>query len=100
MTIFPPLEEGGLEVVLTWPESTPGQTVTLQCPCGSLSALADDNVIINRTVSRTCLGSLSEGGEWGPAMAAACSISTATRKLCVLTNVRDIAWCEPPETVK
>ena len=85
-TVLPPLEEGGLEVVLMWPESDLGETVVLQCPCGNLSALTNNT--IDRNASRTCGGSFSEGAVWESPLDMPCNFSSATRRLCLVANVR------------
>lgn len=90
--VFPPLEEGGLEVTLVWQESEIGQTIVLQCPCGNLSALGGGT--INRKASRTCGGSFIEGAIWEPPMDMACNFSSVTRQLCQVANVI-LMWLSP-----
>ena len=87
MTTLPPLEEGGLDVVLMWPETDLGVTVSLQCPCGNLSALQGGDTF-NRRATRTCGGSFTEGAQWEEPMQMACNFSSATRRLCQVASVR------------
>ncbi len=81
----------GLEVIVEWPEADLGENVTVQCPCGNLSALSGGNENFVRTASRICGGSFSDGAVWEEAMVLACNFSIATRQLCQIANVNPMA---------
>ncbi len=87
-TILPPLEPNGLEVELNWPETDLGVVITVQCPCGNLSALGGAE--FNRFATRDCGGSFSAGAMWEEAIIAACNFSIATRRLCQIAEVSSI----------
>jgi hypothetical protein len=73
------------DIILKWPESDIGQQQTLQCPCGNLLDL--DGAAINRTASRVCEGSFTEGALWGPSMHTQCDFTETTRRLCEVVDV-------------
>ena len=85
MTVLPPLEPNGLEVILEWPEADLGMVITVQCPCGNLSDLGGAE--FNRVATRHCGGSFSSGAMWEEAMIRACNFSIATRRLCQIAEV-------------
>ena len=84
-TILEPLEPGGLSVILEWPESDIGQTISLPCPCGNLSAVSNES--INKNATRECGGTFTQGAKWDIAMSSPCNFSSVTRRLCQVANV-------------
>lgn len=86
VTELPALSHEGLPVILNWPEIDIGTNYILKCPCGNLSAIEGE---VNRNASRFCGGDFINGAEWQEPLQQACNFSTATRRLCQVTNVSE-----------
>ena len=73
-------------MVIEWPEADLGEVVSVQCPCGNLSALSG-SANFERNASRRCGGNFTAGAVWDDGNITACNFSITTRQLCQITNV-------------
>ena len=80
-TVIPSSVDGGLDIILQWPETAIGQTVTLECPCANVSLGIQNNA------TRYCGGDFDTGGMWSSPEQDACNLTEIARTLCLIVDV-------------
>ena len=82
VTLPSPNGDSSLDMRISWPLTPLGETVTIPCPCRSLTL--GSSVLV---ATRECRGNFDSGAVWRPPQDSPCNFSTTARIMCTLAEV-------------